>query len=299
MPVKSTLVDIEIIYPPYEGSDQCLTPHASQITNCEALMIAKTPTYYALIEACALDGCPVCRVVHNSVLSYLDSFFYESVNDVQLRGKLRLSLGNCQAHVRLMLEEHVGDPLSFSIIYQDVLGNVLKGLKSAQEGAGAGEQGSKGEGELVSKGAGEQGGEGGWGRVKYSLRRMTGGQSRQTAEIQRLLSPPEQCLVCREQESATQIALKTLLKSIADPKMLEAVAESQGVCLPHVNQALQIAPDADSFAAIVRLSRQNLERLTGELAEFIRKNDHRFANERVGKEGDAWRRALRLASGEF
>ncbi len=237
-------------------------------------MTAKTPTYYALVEACALDGCPVCRVVHNNVHSFLDSFFYESVNDVQLRGKLRASLGYCRDHLREMLDSHLGDPLSFSIIYQDVLGNVLKGLPDESEAANLGD------------------------RLKFSMRRATGGQSRQAAEIQALLAPPEKCLACREQDSSTQVVLKTLVKTINDPMMLAAVAESQGICLPHVHQALPLAADPAAFAALVRLTRQNLENLTAQLAEFIRKNDHRFADERVGKEGSAWRRALHLSVGE-
>lgn len=236
-------------------------------------MTNKTPTYYALVEACALDGCPVCRVAQNSVRSFLDSFFYESVNDIQLRGKLRASLGYCREHLRLILETHLGDPLSFSIIYQDVLGNVLKGLPAENDAANQG------------------------GRLMFSMRWATGGQSRQAAEMQALLSPPDRCLACLEQENSTQVILKTLVKTINDPLMLAAVGESQGICLPHTNQALQMASDPDAFATLVRLTRQNLENLTGQLAEFIRKNDHRFADERVGKEGGAWKRALHLATG--
>jgi hypothetical protein len=238
-------------------------------------MTTKTPTYYALVEACALDGCPVCRLVQNSVHSYLDSFFYESVNDIQMRGRLRSSLGYCHEHIRMMLEMHIGDPLSFSIIYQDILGNVLRGLPDDGEAAKLSD------------------------RLLFSMRLATGGQSKQAAKIQALLAPPEKCLACREQESSTQVILKTLVKSITEPKMLQAVAESQGICLPHANQTLQMASDPDAFAVLVRLTRQNLEALIAQLAEFIRKNDHRFAGEKVGKESDAWLRALRLATGNL
>jgi hypothetical protein len=39
--------------------------------------------------------------------------------------------------------------------------------------------------------------------------------------------------------------------------------------------------------------------LAGELDEFIRKQDHRFAAEPLGDERNAWSRAVDLISGQF
>ena len=234
----------------------------------------KSPTYFALLEACALDGCPVCRLSYNSVNSYLESFFTESVNDVEMRTRLRESLGYCREHVRFMLEARTGDPLSFSIIYQDILGNVLKGLP--------------------------QGGASGLGdRLAFSVRRTAGGQTRQAAETEALLTPSAPCPVCEEQASSEKVILGTLVKSVVDTPMQQALVESHGLCLPHLNDALQAAAGQETFVTLVRLARQNLEGLNAELAEFIRKSDYRFAAEAVGQEGDAWKRALALASGNF
>lgn len=44
--------------------------------------------------------------------------------------------------------------------------------------------------------------------------------------------------------------------------------------------------------------RGRLEGVQGELAEFIRKNDYRYANEPSGGERDSWLRALRALGGE-
>ena len=236
--------------------------------------MSKSPTYFALLEACALDGCPVCRLSYNNVKSYLESFFTESVNDVEMRARLRQSLGYCREHVRFMLEVHTGDPLSFSIIYQDILGNVLKGLPLDS----ASSLGDK---------------------LAFSFRRAAGGQTRQAAETEILLTPSAPCPVCLEQASSEKVILGTLVKSMGDMAMEQALAESQGLCLSHLNDALQAAAGQAAFMILARLAHQNLEGLTAQLAEFIRKNDYRFAAEPVGNEGDAWKRALALASGNF
>jgi hypothetical protein len=48
---------------------------------------------------------------------------------------------------------------------------------------------------------------------------------------------------------------------------------------------------------LLSLTRQKLTDLTGELAEFIRKNDYRFSPEGYGREGDSWKRAVAKAVG--
>jgi len=86
------------------------------------------PTYFALLEACQQPACPVCRLEQQATERYLDHLFYENVNDSGVRSHLRSSLGFCHEHTGLLLNHRLGDPLGMSIIYNDVLGRVLKRL---------------------------------------------------------------------------------------------------------------------------------------------------------------------------
>ena len=80
-----------------------------------------TATYDLFLEACRLDGCPICRVEHDADLRYLDRLFYELVNDYNTRVGLRASLGFCSEHARMAMDEIHGKALGLTIIYDDLL----------------------------------------------------------------------------------------------------------------------------------------------------------------------------------
>jgi hypothetical protein len=242
------------------------------------MTVTKTPTYYAILEACAYEGCPVCRIVQNGLEGHLKSFFYESVNDVERRARLRQSLGYCREHLRLMLDAHIGDPLGFSILYQDILTQLLRGLAASGDVA-------------AGQGLADQ--------LRFSLRQASGGKAKQVGSIETALAPAAACPACQEQAAFTELVLKTLAQTLRDEQMTQALSDSQGLCLPHLRQALPMAGDARAHQRLVQLSQQSLTNLRDQLAEFIRKNDYRFANEPVGEEGNAWRRALNLVTGEI
>ncbi|NJN81394.1 MAG: hypothetical protein HC802_03340 [Caldilineaceae bacterium] len=90
------------------------------------------------------------------------------------------------------------------------------------------------------------------------------------------------------------ILLKYLLEI---PELDEAFRGSDGLCLTHLGNTLARARSRSAAAALVDAQRSVLQRLDGELSEFIRKNDHRFRHERFGAEEDAWLRALETVSG--
>ena len=80
-----------------------------------------TATYDLFLEACHLDGCPICRVEHDTDLRYLDRLFYGLVNDYNTRVGLRASLGFCTEHARMAVDEIHGKALGVTIIYDDLL----------------------------------------------------------------------------------------------------------------------------------------------------------------------------------
>src|SRR5512133_2100583 len=89
-----------------------------------------TATYDLFTEACRQEGCPICRVEHDADLRYLDRLFYELVNDYNTRVGLRASLGFCNEHAHMAMDEIHGKALGLTIIYDDLLRVVLEQISS-------------------------------------------------------------------------------------------------------------------------------------------------------------------------
>jgi hypothetical protein len=88
-------------------------------------MVNKHTVYFELRDAIEDSGCPICRLSRRSVIRYLESLSYESVNDFGLRARLRHSRGFCNLHAWQLLDE-VRDPFGSGIIYRDVLNEVVR-----------------------------------------------------------------------------------------------------------------------------------------------------------------------------
>jgi len=230
-------------------------------------------TYFALLEACAQPGCPICRLEQQAVERYLDHLFYESVNDSNTRAHLRASLGFCREHAELLLETGLGSALGMSIIYHDVLGTVLKRLKRKNS--------TSSEGTILARLLG---------RVPTEL-------ATTLERVKHALSPRETCLACQQRDRTARMVLTVLADSIQEKEMLTAFTNSSGLCLPHLRQACEQVQDGAVLAELLKVELEKLGKLHTELAEFIRKNDYRYLKDGFGEEGNAWRRATGLAAG--
>ncbi|OGO42349.1 MAG: hypothetical protein A2W36_01815 [Chloroflexi bacterium RBG_16_58_14] len=229
--------------------------------------------YEDLIEACGQDGCPICRMEQTTVEKALKGLLFELTNDIQLREHLRTSFGFCREHARILFEHGKGDALGVSIIYNDVITNILRSLPDPAQAGSAG------------------------GGLPGLLQRSRHGLGEQVAAAVKALTPQQRCMLCQQEEETRQAAIKALAESLGDEPFRRALEASEGLCLLHLRLALEAVPDAVSCAALLAISRKQLETLNAELAEFIRKNDYRFHDEGFGHEGDAWKRALNKISG--
>ena len=80
--------------------------------------------------------------------------------------------------------------------------------------------------------------------------------------------------------------------------MLAALKSSDGLCVAHLRQTLELTRNAQAFETLVALSQEQLSELIQELDEFIRKSDHRFRDEKITEqERESWRRALQRVVG--
>jgi hypothetical protein len=105
------------------------------------------------------------------------------------------------------------------------------------------------------------------------------------------------CPACAEAASSTERMLHTLLAHHADETLAAAYQAHQGLCWPHLQQALARAKGKDG-QSLRAWQGAIYAKLEAELLEVIRKHDHRFRSEPVGAEADAWERAVAAAVGE-
>ena len=214
--------------------------------------------YFDLVEACAQPGCPVCRLTRHAVQRYLDSVLYEGVNDPGVREGLRQARGYCHEHAG-QLTDHTGQALGVAILQRDVVETALEQTATMPLGRNA----------------------------RQRARRL----------LQRL-QPTAECPACAHRRATEDHVLQALLQHNADETLAAALADSAGLCLPHFRRALELTTDAGALGRLVDLQRRTLTWLRDELSEFIRKNDYRFRDEGFGPEGDSWRRASGIVSGE-
>ena len=86
---------------------------------------------------------------------------------------------------------------------------------------------------------------------------------------------------------AAHILISTFIEDLNQPELPHALQASDGLCLPHLKLAFEAMRDIEASNTLLSIHREKLESLRGELDEFIRKNDYRFAEEGFGAEGDA------------
>jgi hypothetical protein len=226
-----------------------------------------------LRDALAESGCPICRLKTESGDHFVASMLWDGVTDPTTRGELRQSQGFCREHMWRLVRH--GSSLGVAIITRDLLERALKGLAGASYQTGP----------------------------TLSLRRVQEALDRErpasaTAAVVQRLEPEAECPACLWAAKMEQIYLGDLLKHLlGETGLLEAYRSSEGLCLPHLRQALMLVRDSEVFDALVEAQRAIWEGLIGELSEFIRKSDHRFRHEEWGEERDAWIRAIGAIAG--
>ena len=226
-----------------------------------------------LIAACRQPGCPLCRLVQAGVHHYLQNLFYESVNDIELRKQLRDSLGFCDEHARISLQPGVGEALGVSIIYNDILTNLLRQIPHIGPTAPQ--------------------------RTRILSRlRSNRLQAASINELQDALAPKGTCPACIQREELERIFCPALGANLADEPLANALQAGDGLCLPHLRRVASELRDEDGWRILLGSTRAHLESLQSELAEFIRKNDYRFRSESIGPERDAWKRSVHIVTGE-
>ena len=228
---------------------------------------------FELHDALAQPGCAVCRLGAASADKHVESLLWEGVNDPERREELRRAQGFCHKHAWSLVR--TGASLGSAIMMHDLLENALRAMDDAACEA----------------------------RRPWSLRRVYQNLKRRrprrmTVGLVTRLEPQVACPACAWADKIERIYVDSLVINLLDEDgLLAALQASDGLCLPHLRQALVRARGWTVRRALMAAQRGAWERLTGDLSEFIRKSDYRFHHEKMGEEGNAWIRGVAAMAG--
>jgi hypothetical protein len=217
----------------------------------------KHTAYYNLLDALPQHGCVVCRLGHAVEIKYVEDVLYSKTTAIETREEWREARGLCAYHARQL--DQIGHSLGVSLIYQDIL-LTLK--------------------ELLERPSSQQ-----------AVRR------RGKRSLVDGLSPQAACPACAYRASLEDVYIEVWLDRILEPDFREKVTAADPLCLPHFRRAVIQVCDSERFGRLRESQAAHWERLIAELGEFVRKNDYRYQNESVGREGSAWLRAVDAVAG--
>ncbi len=130
-------------------------------------------------------------------------------------------------------------------------------------------------------------------RMPARAPRLFGGDRANAAPLE----PKAPCSVCVYRDETAARLLALIPVHIHENEFRETYSTSSGLCLPHVTELVKASTPAVA-QQFMTLQRPIWERLKAELETFMRRSDFQYAHETIGTEGDSWRRATALISGE-
>lgn len=218
--------------------------------------------YYNVLDALKTPGCALCTLGRTAVTNFMDNMLYEYVNDTGMQQRLIEAHGFCATHSQLLLTYH--NALGITILYNAIMHHLETELPQEQPDSAN------------------------W------LGRLAEQMGHDNNPLPLAAHAP--CPACQIRDETAGRALNLLNAHQSDADLKAAWQASDGLCLPHLQQALDIL-EPPAFDFLLTHQRQVWRALRTQLSEFIRKNDHRFQHEGFGEESDAWRRAVQFTSG--
>ncbi len=210
--------------------------------------------YFNLMDAFKEQGCSICSIVKDAAYRFMDNLLYERTNDYYFRSEVKDSLGFCPLHAWQL--QKLGDCLSSTIIYRDLISSVADKIKAAKNKKGFLARFLKIEG-----------------KRDYRKAKAT-------------------CPVCRITKEIEKNYISVFVNSLYEPEFYYAYQKSFGLCLPHLIKVVDDCDDNKIINLILDTESKKMRNMVKELDEIERKYDYRFSNEGFGKEGDAWIRAV-------
>lgn len=109
----------------------------------------------------------------------------------------------------------------------------------------------------------------------------------------------QRCPLCVSEEDRDLSVTKEFALAWDESETLRKTFQEKGIlCLPHFTRTLDEKMSSERRQELRESGKKALETLGQELNEFLEKQDYHRSHEGLGKEWDAWVRAVRMISGE-
>jgi Family of unknown function (DUF6062) len=222
-----------------------------------------------LIDALQHPGCVLCQLAQDKSQRYIETLLDTAVIDVDQRNDWQHAKGFCAWHAHMALTLPQGSS-SLAILYADILRHEMAQMTPLSRS------------EPMSC----------WrfGRSRRALRQRAQNWLRAWRQ-------PRVCPTCRLWQEQEQLCLSVLLDHWLDPELVQAFAQSDGLCVPHTARLIAQGSHHARLPAILAAQQERMQALHDDLREFIRKQDYRFAHEPFGREANAWQRVVALIVG--
>jgi Family of unknown function (DUF6062) len=220
-------------------------------------------------DALGLSGCLLCRALLQAERRSLFTFLYEGMSAPHVREKFLEGGGFCTRHFWWVM--HVGR--NRWGVGQVELAELCRQLvpRAAREIAEAGKSRP---------------------RVRI-LPFARAGKKKQEPPAS---FPGAGCMFCREWLERDQ-SLVALLEKLLDQAEFARALASHGLCSRHACLALTAWRHPGRRRQLSEILRGRSDQLVADLAEYLRKQDHRFRDEPFGREADVVVRAVEFLAG--
>jgi hypothetical protein len=201
-----------------------------------------------LNDALQKPGCPICNIETTAEQRYMRYFLHEYVNDMGTRLRLQGSWGFCQEHAwRLQAIELYSyeDGLKNAIIYEWMLDRAINTTKKVK------------------------------GRLRNKTNKPTLGFWSKPEPITKVYQKTNLCPVCYVVMDSKDYNLELLVKNLADDRFLASYKASDGLCLRHFVQALELSAEESLLEILCDLQIDRMTRIYKELNGYINKHDYK------------------------
>jgi hypothetical protein len=112
------------------------------------------------------------------------------------------------------------------------------------------------------------------------------------------LEPTAPCMVCERLDEYEAEYIQMFDRYMADTRFREGFAQSSGLCLPHLRQALRHVQNLNDRQALLKLQSEIWHRLKTQVAQFADKQNYERIHEVTSEEGESWVQAINAMAGE-
>jgi len=247
-------------------------------------------------------GCPICRLREGAERRYVQTLLYEYVNDGATRLGFMHSQGLCSYHAWFVQANEQllwNDGLKTAIIYESLGALAHAALRRYVVQQDSPPRDGQGQPALLIF---KRDGLCRWLVRTGRLGRWLATRLFQEAPAEALLadlSPSRECPICKMSSEREEIDLRKLMHELADPQFRAWFSASDGLCLPHLRNALAYAPDKPSARLLAEIATGQLAALLTHLRAYMDK--HRWQDHpelRTPWEEASWIRMVAFFAGE-